>query len=361
MKIYIKYFLIMMIGIVFVSCHQKEKTNPQRKNIEEAIFGNGFIEQNEDYVVSAASNGIIQQLLVTEGDNISKYALVAIIKSDIQNSQLQDAQTVYGDATKNALDNSPELQQISAQIIQAQQQLNLDKTNYSRYKELRTKNSVSQLDLDNAELKYKNSLENLNVLQKKLDQTKDNLNLAVDRSKISVNTQKSVLNDYFVKAENNGKVIEVFKKKGELVRSGDPIAKIGSGSFRIKLYISEGDIIKVKTGQKAAVNLNTYDNKIFMATITKILPGFDTEEQSYVIEATFDKIPENIYSGTQLQANIIVGNRNNVLVIPTSYLIKGNLVTLEDGTQKPVKTGMKNNEWTEIISGLQEKDIIIKK
>ncbi|RRQ46851.1 efflux RND transporter periplasmic adaptor subunit [Chryseobacterium sp. SC28] len=357
----LKYSIIASLGVFVMSCSNKEKTSPVRKDIKDAVFGNGFVEQEDEYIISSTTGGILTDLWISEGQYVHANALVAKIKSDVQSLQLRDAEVVHNDAVESTANTAPELAQVEAQISQARQQLLLDKTNYERYRELKQKNSVSQLDLDKAELQYKNTLENVKLLEQKYDQTKDDLSLAALRSSIQVDAQQATLGDFKIITSNAGKVIEVHKKKGELVKVGDPIAKIGSGSFVIKLYISEDDISKVATGQKVAVHLNTYPHQIFSAKISKILPGFNEEEQSYEAEAKFDSLPPTIFSGTQLQVNIETGYRKNVLTIPTSYISKGQYVTLEDGTQKAVTIGSQNNEWTEILAGISEKDVIVRK
>jgi macrolide-specific efflux system membrane fusion protein len=62
--------------------------------------------------------------------------VIAVIENEVQNNQLQDALVVYNDAVKNASPDSPQLQQLQTQIEQAAQQLEFDKENYLRYKDL---------------------------------------------------------------------------------------------------------------------------------------------------------------------------------------------------------------------------------
>ena len=108
------------------------------------------------------------------------------------------------------------------------------------------------------------------------------------------------------------------------------------------------------------MHLNTNSNEIFKAKISKIYPSFNTKEQSYVVEAQFNQVPNKIFSGSQLQANIETGHSKNVLVIPTAYLIRENNVILENDEERTLKIGRKNRDWTEVISGISEEDIIVK-
>ncbi len=362
MKKYIQHPILYLVAFLFMltSCDQQETQVPIRKNIEDAVFASGYMEQENNYTVSAKVDGIIISLPVKEGDAVTKDDLIAIIENEVQNNQLQDALVIYNDAVKNASPDAPQLKHIQTQIDQAQQQLTFDQENYLRYKELYDKNSVSKLDFEKAELQFQASQNNLLALQKNYEEVQNNLQISVERSRVQVSTQQTQLNDYALKTEASGTVITVFKKQGELARRGEAIAKIGSGDYIIKLFVAEDDITKVDIGQSVAVDINTYPNNTFSARITKIYPAFDEAEQSYIVEAKFEQLPEKMFSGTQLQANIETGNRKNVLVIPTEYVSKGSLVMLENGEEKQIETGSKNSVWTEVVSGITEKDVIVK-
>lgn len=347
------------IAILLSSCQKQETTSPIRKNIEEAVFASGYIEQENNYTVSANVEGIILGLPVREGDSVIKNDLIVTIKNDVQNNQLQDALAVYNDAVFNASPDSPQLLNIQVQIDQAKQQLEFDKENYLRYKDLLEKNSVSRFDFEKAELQYQASQNNLTALQKNYAEVSNALELNVRRSFVQVNTQKSLLGDYKITTEESGTVINVFKKQGELVRRGEAVVRIGSGNYIIKLFVAENDINKIDIGQNAAVNINTYPNKTFQAKVTKIYPGFDESEQSYIVEAQFRQLPEKMFSGTQLQANILTDSRENALVVPAAYVLNGNLVRLENGSEIQITTGSRNDEWVEVISGISEQNIIV--
>ncbi|MCM4171909.1 hypothetical protein DHD32_10485 [Arenibacter sp. TNZ] len=345
---------------LFASCKKAETTKPTRKNIENAVFASGHIEQANQYTVSSSVEGIINTIPVSEGDTITASAIVAVIKSDVQNNQVADAIAVYNDAANNVSENAAQLQQIQTKINQAREQLDLDKANYKRYRDLQAKNSVSQLDFEKAELQYNASYNNLSALRNNYKETESNLKLNETRSLVQVNTQKAILEDYQLSTSISGRVINLYKKQGELIKKGEAVAEIGSGSFIIKLFVAEDDIEKVNKGQTVAVNMNTYPNRTFNATISKIYPSFNEVEQSYVVEAAFQQLPAKIFSGSQLQANIETGSNKNVLVIPSSYLLREGYVLLENGHEQKVLTGRKNSDWTEVISGISEEDLIVK-
>jgi len=347
-------------AVVLTSCNRGESLSPVRKNIEEAVFASGFLEQDRIYTISANVEGIITDLPVTEGDSVSKGDVMATIKNDIQNNQVADASAVYNDAVYNASETSPALLQLKSQLDQAQRQFEFDKANYDRYKLLLEKKSVSLFDYEKVELQYRASENNLLAVRKSYDETKNALDLNVQRSRVQLENQKSQLGDYHILADGSGTVIDVYKKAGELVRRGEAVGRIGSGEYVIKLFVAENDITKIRVGQKAALSINTYPKESFAATISKIYPGFDEGEQSYIVEASFDRVPEMMFSGTQLQANILVDSRINALVVPANFVSNGNRVQLKNGTELEIKVGSRNDEWVEILDGLVEKDVIVK-
>jgi multidrug efflux pump subunit AcrA (membrane-fusion protein) len=197
------------------------------------------------------------------------------------------------------------------------------------------------------------------ALQENYEERLNALQLSVQRNKEQVKIQQALLNDYTLKAKRNGIIINVFKEPGELVRRGEEVLKIGNGDYIIKLFVSEEDITKIELNQTVIVSINTYLDRTFEATVSKIYPGFDESEQSYIIEARFDELPEKLFSGTQLQANIQTDNKDKVLLIPTSYL-NNNKVLLKNGDLIPLEIGYSDSEWTEVKSGITVSDVIVK-
>jgi len=353
-----KYIAFLSITLLF-SCGREKKVSPVRKSIQETVFASGTLSQESEFYLATSYDGVLKRVNFKEGEAIDSNAIFATVEHNIQKNQLEEAQLNYQEAQFNSSANSLQLKQLNGQIEQAKAQEALDHKNYLRYKELYAKNSVSALDFEKAELQHKTSFEQLQLLQNQYLDLQKTLRLAKDKSLSQLNSQKEIYNDYFVKSDKAGMVLNVYKKEGELVKKGEVIAKIGSGSYLAKLFIAEDDIVKVKNGQQVAIQLNIYPDEVFEGRITKIWPAFDETEQSYVVEAQFTQMPKEIFSGTQLQANIKLEVHQNVMVIPIKALIKGKYVKLESGEEIEVQTGYKNDEWIEIKSGLKDNDVLI--
>ena len=354
-----KNILILSSFAALTSCQHTVSTTPQYRDIVDAVFASGSTQAKEQYKITAYADGYLQQSLVAEDDSVRKGMLLFRIANDLQRTQIQNAATNYDYALHNASERGPQVQQLESQIAQAQHKKTTDSLNYTRYQRLLPSHAVAQVDYDNARLTYEASATNLTVLQKNLEDLRTNLNLNTENTRAQLREQEENNAFFVITGSTNGRIENVYKKDGDLIRKGDVIADLGAGLQIARLLIAEEDIQRIRLGQHVLVSLNTDKVHVFNATVTKIYPSFNTNDQAFIAEATFDPLPPDLRNGTQLQANIILGEKQHALVIPTNYLLPGDSVILAaDHSHVPVKTGIHTLEWVEITSGLRDNQSI---
>jgi len=357
-----KYYSILFIIILsaLAGCTVQNEIKPQRKDIVDAVFGSGHMENRDQYAVTANTDGYLKDSYVAEGDTVKEGEKLFRLTNDVQQTQVGNALTNLQYAKSNVQPRAPQIEQLKTQIIQAQAKLGVDSLNYARYQRLVKTQAVSNSDFENMQLQYQSSSSSLKVLQHNLADLERQLNLSVENAKAQYNIQQESNDYYNITGRANGLLLSVAKKNGDYVKKGDVIAQIGAGKPVIKLYIAEDDIQRVKLGQQTLISLNSSKDQVLNAYISKIYPSFDTTEQAFIVEATFKDQPGEIKNGTQLQCNIIVQEKKNVLVIPTYSLINGDYVMLKGSKVKtPVKIGIRTLEWTEILSGITENDVLV--
>ncbi|WP_158799199.1 efflux RND transporter periplasmic adaptor subunit [Pedobacter sp. L105] len=352
------YPLVFFCALFFLfGCKHKNEITPQRKEIVDAVFGSGHIENINQYAVMANAEGYIKTVNISEGDTVKKGQVLYRLTNDVQRTQVENAIVNLRFAKTNTSAVSPQIEQLKIQIVQAQDKAQVDSTNYARYKRLVETNAVSRTDYENAELQYRSSVSSLKVLKKNLADLKHNLNQNVDNAKAQYLIQQQSNDYYDITAKADGVVMSITKKVGDYVKKGDQIAEVGAGHIIVKLYVAEEDIQRVKLGQTALISLNSNNDKVYPSTVTKIYPSFDTNQQAFTVEATFRELPPQHLNGTQLQANIIIEEKKNALVIPSFYLMDGDYV-LSGKNKIKVKVGILTLEWTEILSGLTENEAL---
>jgi len=356
-----KYQKLLFIALLLSLCgcsHQNE-LHPEHRDIVDAVFGSGHIETKDQYTVMANADGFVRSAFVIEGDTVKTGQRLFQLDNRVQQTQVENADQNLVFAKTNAAHNSPQIAQLKEQITQARQKLGVDSTNYVRYSRLVQTQAVSKTDYDNARLTYQNSGTSLTVLEKNLADLKHTLNLNVANARANYDIQKTNNSYNILNSQAGGVVMNVNKKVGDYVKKGDAIAVLGTGQIIIKLDIAEGDIDRVKLGQRVVISLNSRPDQHYEATVTKIYPSFNTTDQSFIVEAAFKENLPNILNGTQLQANLVVQTKKNALVIPSYSLVNDHYVMLKGSKEKKnVSIGIRTMEWTEITGGLSDGDVI---
>lgn len=361
MKSY-KYLTALIVVIIITACGKKtEETKPIRKDVTETIFASGVLEAKNTYSLTAQTDGYLEQINFDEGDIIPVGKVMAVIDNKENNFNTQSAEALYKIAKSNTYANAPALLQAKNTIVVNQTKMEQDKLQYQRYQKLWNENSVAKIDFENAELQYKtskanyeNAIENYKLLQQQAEQS-------VISNKVQKNINEVLLNHNQIKAVVSGKVYKKYKQIGDYVKKGDIIAQIGEANIiYAKVNIDEGNIDKVKLGQKAVVQLNTNKNKIYEGQVAEIYPSFDESSQSFICKIALPKLPNTVIINTQLQANIIVSSTKNALVIPRNYIDFGGNVQIKGKKEKTkVTTKFISSLWVEIIDGIDENTTLL--
>jgi multidrug efflux pump subunit AcrA (membrane-fusion protein) len=356
---------ILLFVTIFTACKKKAaQTSPHIASITEAIFASGHIEPKDQFVLTAFSEGYLQKEWVRENDRVSEGQLLFTLDNTTASIEQNAAARNLQLAIQNASENSPARLQLQAELAAAKERLQGDSLQYVRLKRLYETNTVSKVELENAELAYKNSVNAVKSINENIQSTDITLQQNLINSQSQYQTSSAGQKYFLLRSTGNCRVYRVLKHEGELTRKGEAVALLGHpDSLLLVLMVDETGIRKVKEGQQALVELNTHQGQTFPATISRIYPYFDEETQSYKVEATFDKQPSGIIAGTLIQANIVVATNSKAMLIPRSFLTPDEKVILDrDG--KPdttaIKVGILSTEWVEVVEGLTVQDKIIK-
>jgi multidrug efflux pump subunit AcrA (membrane-fusion protein) len=108
--------------------------------------------------------------------------------------------------------------------------------------------------------------------------------------------------------------------------------------------------------------LDAYPDQVFQAKVAKIYPLLNRQEQSFRVDAYFvDKIPVKLY-GLNIEANIVIKEREKALVIPRRALGKGDSVLVRRGnyTKKiKIRVGAQDRDYAEVVAGLPDSSTVI--
>jgi len=339
--------------LLIVSCStNQDKIFPTEQPLTESVYASATIQPDSLYQVYAVVSGIIDKVLVEEGDLVSKNTPLFQIINNTSKLNSENAKFTLDLAQENYNGNAAILSSINDEIEAAKLRFRNDSVNYFRQKNLWEQRIGSKLQYDTKKLNYELALSHLKLLQNKYNRTKNALKTALKQAQNNFNSASIVTNDFKVTSKINGKVYALLKEPGEIVTSTQPIAALGSANrFVINLLVDEVDIVRVNKNQPVLLALEAYSDTIFKARISKIYPKKDERNQTFTVEAIFVNPPKILYPGLSGEANITIAQKNRALTIPKDYLIDTNKVKTNEGLVT-VATGLQNMHAIEILSGI---------
>ncbi len=354
-----KYYLVGFV-LLFIACGKKEETIlPTEGPITESIYASGILKSQDQYQAFVTVNGIIEHILVKEGDMVRVGQPILQLSNETQKMSTENAQIAANFADKAA--NQGKLNEAQNVIETSFQKFKLDSSIYARQKNLWAQQVGTRIDLEQKEMAFQNSKTNyLSSIQRYRD-LKRQISFSADQSKKSVEISSRLQQDFTLRSKMNGVVFSISKNKGELVSPQMPIAVIGNPeAFVLEMQVDENDILQLSLGQRIIVRLDSYKNEVFEAAVTKIYPYMNERSKTFLVEAKFSKAPKKLFPFMNFEANIILQTKNKALLVPRNYLIGDSLITLKGGEKRKVKIGLKDFQQAEIIQSLTKTDELVK-
>ena len=358
-------FVMIIVSVVASSCSNHNSVRPVVKSLTEAVYASGYVVSKNEYEVLAQAEGYVLEKVASDGDTVKVGDPLYVLESGQQSSLFDLAQKNFSIASENYSGASPVLQEAMAAQRASYTKLQFDSTNYARYKNLMDRNATSRVEFDRMKLAYENSKNEYAMYQNRYKKIKDQLYLELQNAKSQLSVAGNEMGKYVVRSEVDGIVFKTSRDKGELVRRGEPIAVVGNaGSYYLQLAIDEIDINRIKKGQEVLVMVDAYSDKAFHATVDKIFPMVNQQQQSVRVDASLNEPLPGSFSGLAVEANIIIRKKDKALVIPKSALHGNDSVKVErDGTEKMISVvrGIQTLEEVEIVSGIDSTTELILK
>ena len=303
--------------------------------------------------------GIIETIFVSEGDTIKKGDPILSISNEAQKLNKENAQLAEHFSDFN--NNQGKLNEAKLFVELSKNKMKYDSAIYFRQKNLWKDQIGTKIELEQRELAYQNSKTGYYSSMVKLDDLKRQLDFTSQQSKKNLLITSKLESDFTLRSEIDGIVYSLPKVKGEIVGAQTPLAVIGDAKdFLLEMQVDENDIFKINIGLSVMVTMDSYKGSVFEAKISKINPLMNERSKTFLVEAVFNKSPDKIYPNTTFEANIIISIKEKAILIPRNYIFHDSIVFKSDGKKAIVKTGLKDYQKIEILSGLTENDEIIK-
>jgi HlyD family secretion protein len=243
----------------------------QKRTIVETVSANGKVQPETELKITSDVSGEIVEMLVKEGDPVKKGDLLCRIKPDIYQSAIERV-----DATVNS--SKANLKTAMAQLEQAKASLANADASFARSKKLFDQNVISQQDYDIAKANYESAKANVEGLMESIKASEFN----VKSVEASLREASTNLDKTYIYAPVDGTVSKLNVEKGERVvgvmgLQGTEILRLANlNEMEVSIEVNENDIIRVTKGDTAIIEVDAYMDKKFRGIVTEIANSANT-------------------------------------------------------------------------------------
>lgn len=275
----------------------------------------GTLSPVQGVTISAELEGAITSLPVESGAAVQQGDLLVTLDTTIEAAQLEAAEA-------------------RAELARLQRE---------RAIELRTKNTISQAELDNAVATFAQSVADVAAI-------------------------KATLAKKAIRAPFSGRVGIRQVNLGQFVSRGTPLMPLQKlDEVFVDFYVPQRQLPELGLGQAVNVKVDAFPDETFVARITAINPVVDTATRNVAVQATLPNGDERLRAGMFAQLEVVLPETNTMIVVPStavSYASYGNSVyvveTMQDDAgedylgvrQQPVVLGAKRGDLVAVVEGL---------
>lgn len=364
-----------------------EIANVAASTIVETVSATGKIQPEIEVKISSEVSGEIIALNVKEGQVVKKGDLLVKINPDLYTSS-------YNRTISNLSGTKAGLNQSEASYKEA-------KANYDRNKSLYDKGIISRADWDKAIASFEVAKAN-----------KQNAYYNVQSASATVLEAKDNLGRTTIYAPADGTISVLNVELGERVlgtqqMAGTEILRVANlNNMEVEVDVNENDIVKIKVGDKANVEVDAYLKKQFKGVVTSISNSASStltadqvtnfKVKVRILKESYQDLLQgkpSTYSpfrpGMTATVDIITNTKSNILTVPiSSVVVKSDTAAVKeikvedpnDEKSKPksdkkfecvfvkvgnkakiriIKTGIQDDTNIEVLSGLKKGDVVI--
>ena len=418
-KIYIYLGIVVLLFVLVIAakkCGNKgsvevETENAKKRNIIETVSANGKIQPEVEVKISSDVSGQIVELRVKEGAVVKKGDILAKINPEIYQAALDQVNAQLNTSKAN-LENS------KARLIQTKANFTNVEANYNRQKKLFDQGAISQSEYENAKAQFESARADVEASAQSVSASEYN----VKNAEAALQQSQENLAKTTITAPVNGKIIKLEVENGERVvgtsqMSGTEMMVLASSDeMEVNVEVNENDIIRVHMNDTADIEVDAYLGRKFKGIVTEIANSANTSGVSAdqvtnfvvkirIVADSYKDLENPFRRGMSATVDIQTKRVFNVVTVPIQAVTTRSDSSLydENGNKKEikeengdgptvvnendkkkkaekieiqecvfiysaedkkahlrvVKTGIQDNNYIEILSGLKEGDEVI--
>jgi RND family efflux transporter MFP subunit len=299
------------------------------------------------------------------GSVVSRGQVIANVDSEDYRLRVQQAEASLAQArarlglTPEGTDDRVDPEQ-TATVRQARAVLDEARFNRDRAARLVEQGIIAKAEFESAtsvfkvaEGRYQDAYEEIRNRQGVLAQRRSELALA-----------RQQLKDTNIVAPMDGIVQEKITSVGEFLAAGAPVVNIvRMDPLRLRAQVPERESQTVRTGQDVRVTVEG-DTMVYVGKIMRLSPVIAEQNRMLLVEADV-RNNGKLRPGSFAHAEIVTNDAKMAVTVPNSAIVTfagiEKVIVVQDGKalEKPVTTGRRNAEFTEIVAGISVGEKVI--
>ena len=308
-------------------------TTAEQGVLSGVITASGELQAQQKVNVSPRKQGVLDELLVDEGDAVEKGQVLAVMDQADLEDRLQERQAL---------------------LRQAEANFQTKKEDFDRRSQLYASGVISADDFSDV----------------RFEMLARQAGLAAARERLEQLEQES--RDQRIRAPFAGTITARYTEPGSFVTpttaasatagaTSASIVELSQG-LEVSARVPESDIGRIVTGQNAEIRVDAFPDERFSARVSEIAPRAEKEDNvtSFEVKLNFVNPPKKLLIGMTADINFQTGRSAPKLLVPTVAIVteEGKPgVLLVDENQKPrfqpVELGNSSGDQTAILNGLE--------
>ena len=196
-------------------------------------------------------------------------------------------------------------------------------------------------------------------------------------AELNMDNLQEAMNNYTVTSPISGTIIEKNAKAGDALTAGADLCTIYDLSYLVMVInVDELQVSDVSVGQSVQVTADAVPDKTYTGTVTRVsMKGSSNGgTTTYPVTVRIDET-EGLRPGMNANAEIVIAEAENALAVPNAAIVRGGYVLVtkdspsaanadpdmtapEGYVYVPVKIGVSDDDYTQIISGVTGNDTV---
>jgi RND family efflux transporter MFP subunit len=281
--------------------------------IDAAYRGTATLEAEEEATVVARTTGVIEQILVEEGQRVRAGQPLARLETG----------------------------RLKLEVARARAEADKARENFDRNTRIFEKNLISK-------------------------EMYDQSRYALDSARAAYDLAKLTLQESEIRAPISGMVSARFIKVGNQIQPGSQAFKVTQmDALHAQIYVPERDIHKLAPRQSAAMSVDAWPGRTFKGAILRVNPVVDAGTGTVKVTVAMAQGQPELKPGMFGRVEILYDRRETAVLVPKDAVLTEDaaqsvfVVADSKARRRPIKVGYDNSGFYEVLDGLKAGDQVV--